>query len=265
MRRDRQDAFAFANPEWLDTIDSTNDELKRRLALSPLERGTVLAARQQTRGRGRMGNAWHSTPNRDLAFSFLWEGDSPGESAGTLPMACALGVIDFLASPGLEIASLCRWPNDVMTARGKMAGILTESIPAETSLLLVIGVGLNVSRDNRRDLLAGVATASIEDFSAERPGQEELLKRLLPFLAARITAWERKGYPAMAGDFGALLWGKGTEARIRTGSGSLSGRITGLGPGGELLLATNGGMVAITSASGIDWRISRSAGTGAWE
>ena len=257
-RRDGRHAFAFTAPEWLDEIDSTNDELKRRLALSPPGRGVVLAARRQTRGRGRMGNAWYGAPDRDLAFSFLWEGDRSVESAGTLPMACALGIIDFLASPGLEIPSSCRWPNDVMTVRGKIAGILTESVPAESPpLRLVIGVGVNVVRDNRRDSLADAAIASLEDFTAGRPGQEELLGRLLPALAARIAAWEREGFPAIAKDMEAVLWGKGKQVRIRAETGSMTGRIAGLGPGGELLLAANDGTVAVTSLSGIDWEESR--------
>ena len=49
----------------LDEVDSTNDEAARQLAAgrpAPF----VILARRQTRGRGRLGRAWHSEANGNL-------------------------------------------------------------------------------------------------------------------------------------------------------------------------------------------------------
>ena len=54
---------------WLDSIDSTNSEALRRLP--ELSGGTVLAAREQTAGRGQRGNTWFSAPGENLTFSIV--------------------------------------------------------------------------------------------------------------------------------------------------------------------------------------------------
>ena len=54
---------------WLDTIDSTNSEALRRLAELPSM--TVLAAREQTTGRGQRGNTWFTEPGKNLTFSII--------------------------------------------------------------------------------------------------------------------------------------------------------------------------------------------------
>ncbi|MDR1519916.1 MAG: biotin--[acetyl-CoA-carboxylase] ligase [Planctomycetota bacterium] len=247
--------FTFAKPAWVDEAGSTNDDLKRLLAgAAPPEPGFVLAARRQTRGRGRLGNSWQTIPNRDLAFSFYWAGEiSPGK-AGSLPMACALGIGDFLAAPGLEITTHCRWPNDVMTERGKIGGILTESRSAGSGIRLVVGIGLNAGSRAGRGEEAGTA-ASIADFAGSVPGQEDLLAGLLPFLAARIAAWNRGGFAAIRADLEARLWDPGTPVRVRSSAGILAGRIAGLGEEGELLLATRAGTISAASSSALDWGV----------
>ena len=52
---------------WLDSIDSTNSEALRRLPEWP--GGTVLAAYEQTAGRGQRGNTWFTQAGKNLTFS----------------------------------------------------------------------------------------------------------------------------------------------------------------------------------------------------
>ncbi|MDR1533662.1 MAG: biotin--[acetyl-CoA-carboxylase] ligase [Planctomycetota bacterium] len=243
----------FSPPEWLEEIDSTNAELKRRLASGyPPETGFVLAARRQKRGRGRLGNKWLTVDNRDLAFSFLWEVGADFETVGTLPMACALGICDFLASPGLEIAARCRWPNDVMTEKGKLAGILTEAFRTESRIGLIVGIGLNAAESAKRDRRIREA-AAIGDFVDDCPGQEEILAKLLPFLAGRLSIWTRKGFSALKPDLESRLGNVGLPVRVRNAGGVMTGRISGLGDRGELLLDSESGTTVATSLAAIDW------------
>src|SRR5690606_27293723 len=44
----------------LDSVDSTNDEARRRLAAGTAAEGTLIWAAEQTAGRGRRGRAWNS-------------------------------------------------------------------------------------------------------------------------------------------------------------------------------------------------------------
>ena len=254
MILNRAETFSFGEPEWLAEVGSTNDCLRDRFLAGAAGSGLTLAARRQTRGRGRRGNRWLSSPGADLAFSFLWLGEIPLRRAGTLPMACALGLCDFAASMGAE--TRCRWPNDVMAGGGKLAGILAETMPASDHVALAVGVGLNLARDAGRDRGLEKPASSLEELAGFRLGQDEALVRLLPFLAARIGRWELEGFAAVRSDLAARLWGVGEMVSARTGGGAIRGVIIGLGDGGELLLESEtGSATAVSSAAAVDWPV----------
>lgn len=245
--------FSFLPPEWVDEIGSTSDELKKRLAAAGLTPGTVLAARRQTRGRGRMGNGWLSSGEGDATFSFYWEGAAEAATAGTISMACALGVRDFLAGYGVECR--CKWPNDVMTERGKICGILAEGgARGEGRFGLVVGIGVNVRRVAGRDELLGRRTAVLEDFSSGPHDVGELLEKLLADLERRIGAWESGGFAAVARDLENCLWGRGKTVTARTaGGGKTTGTVRGLGALGELILdGENGERTMVSSVSALE-------------
>jgi biotin-(acetyl-CoA carboxylase) ligase len=65
----------FLVPEWYQQLSSTNSVLVERVrGGEALADGFVLAAREQTAGRGRYSRVWAARPGRDLMFSFLLRG-----------------------------------------------------------------------------------------------------------------------------------------------------------------------------------------------
>ncbi len=246
-------AFAFLPPEWADEATSTNDVLKSRLAGgAPPASGAVFAARRQTKGKGRLGNAWLSAEGGDLTFSFLWKGGVSLAGAGALPLACGLAVRDFLGEQGVD--ARCKWPNDVFVGDAKICGILIEGgAVADGGLALVAGIGVNVRRHSGRDAVIGRATATLEDCLGRVDAPEALLPPLLRFLALRITAWQRGGFAALRRDMDAALWGRGKPVRARTPGGTVDGVVAGLGENGELLVETEGGgVVSVQSLAALD-------------
>lgn len=253
---DETDApFAFAPPLWLDEATSTNDVLRERLASGvPTPPGTVVAARRQTRGKGRMGGVWQSSPKGDLTFSFYWASRRSPLVAATLPMACALGVRDFLALPPWRIPTRCKWPNDVLAGEAKICGILAEAAAGrDGGLDLVVGIGVNLRPVPGRDAALGRATAAMEDFCPGAGEPEALLPPLLEVLAGRLRLWSRGGFPALRGDLEACLWGVGRRIATKTAAGRVQGVVAGLGEGGELLLRRDdGGIVAVASVTALE-------------
>lgn len=146
--------------ELLDAVGSTNDEL-RRLAAEGAPEGTVVIAERQRAGRGRLGREWHSAAGLGLYVSVLFRPSRPAEESARWTLAASVAACDAcceLADCGVWI----KWPNDLMTVRGKLGGILTElrtsgSRPVE----LVVGAGLNVLQRNADfpPELRGVATS----------------------------------------------------------------------------------------------------------
>ncbi len=270
--------FAFLAPEWAASAGSTNDVLKERLAsASPPPSGAVFAARRQTRGRGRMGNAWQGAESGDLLFSFVWKSGMPLAAAGTLSLACGLAVRDFLGGIGLKAA--CKWPNDVFVGDAKICGILLEGGRsagaddvdcAPDALAVVAGIGVNLRHQPGRDEALGRETASVERCLGRVLAPEEALSALLPCLERRITAWQGGGFAAIRGDMEAALWGRGRAVRVRTrgavaGAGvvagavsgavsaAVSGVIAGLGENGDLLVRAEGGeILAVGSVAALE-------------
>lgn len=132
---------AFA---WVPSTGSTNDDLKGDwLAGKGLP--CLLVAGHQIRGRGRLGRDWIDEPGRSLLFSFCWEWPVEILEQGVLNPALLAGLAVHRALHGLGAHDLIlKWPNDVMSGRRKLAGVLVESAPLGDRLRAVIGVGVNV-------------------------------------------------------------------------------------------------------------------------
>ena len=131
---------------WLDTIDSTNSEALRRLP--DLPSCTVLAAREQTAGRGQRGNTWFSEPGKNLTFSIVLKfgpGAVSARDAHYLNCLASLSVVSLLDSFGIR--SQIKWPNDIYVGKRKICGMLLENTLCTTGLAAsVIGIGLNVNQ-----------------------------------------------------------------------------------------------------------------------
>lgn len=131
----------------LETVDSTNNEVKRR-AVDAVPDGLVVLAGEQTGGRGRRGRSFVSPAGKGLYLSALLRPDCPLEQVSALTAWTAVAVCDAVEElcgirPGIK------WPNDVILDGRKLCGILTElELEAETAALryVVVGLGLNVSQ-----------------------------------------------------------------------------------------------------------------------
>lgn len=128
-----------------DLVESTNDEA-RRLAAEGAGNGTLVWAKQQSKGRGRQGRGFVSPPG-NLYVSLILRPEKPPREAAQLSFVTALALGDAVrtvAPPTIEVHY--KWPNDVLFNGRKGSGILleTEIGPRGTLEWLVIGVGVNV-------------------------------------------------------------------------------------------------------------------------
>lgn len=223
---------------WHDELDSTNDEALR-LAERGAPGGTVVAALRQTAGKGRQGRHWIGLPG-NLNASFLIRPAPAPSEAPKLGFAAALAVADTLAHylhPSLR--PRLKWPNDVLLAGGKVAGILVES----TGNWVVIGIGINLAAAPSD---TPYPAESLSTFTSP-PTPAEALAFLQSSLQAWLTRLERDGFEPIAAAWLALGPPPDAELVIHTGAETISGRFAGLGPDGELLLVTPAGTRKIAS------------------
>lgn len=111
--------------------------------------GTVLAAGQQTGGRGRLGRSFHSPAGKGIYLSVILRPECKPEALMHLTCAVAVAACDAIESvtgmrPGVK------WINDLVCGKKKLGGILTElSLDAVTGTVryAVVGIGINCTHE----------------------------------------------------------------------------------------------------------------------
>jgi BirA family biotin operon repressor/biotin-[acetyl-CoA-carboxylase] ligase len=217
------------------SLGSTND-YAARLANGGAAEGTMVVADEQTEARGRAGRKWHTAPGMGLAFSLVLKPQRP--ETGMASGLGAVAVCQALEKSGLE--PRIKWPNDVLLAGKKVAGILVEAAwQGEVFRFMVLGIGVNVKQEavpkhHRLDFPAG----SIEE-AAQRPVERE---GLLVDIVASLGIWYRR----MEDRFLLEAWEKrlaymGQAVEVTDGALSVSGRVEGLTGRGGLQLKLDSG------------------------
>ena len=116
---------------------STQDAARRLLSLPPDEwSGAMVVAHEQTAGRGRLGRRWIAPAGACLTFSRL---ALRGPSLDRFTLAASVAVAEAVEALS-GVAMRIKWPNDVVTGRQKIAGVLVEAVDNA----VIIGIGVNV-------------------------------------------------------------------------------------------------------------------------
>jgi BirA family transcriptional regulator, biotin operon repressor / biotin---[acetyl-CoA-carboxylase] ligase len=219
---------------------STNADLLGEARAGAAE-GLVLVAEEQTAGRGRLGRAWSAPARAALTFSVLLRPhDVPPARRGWLPLLTGVAVATAVRDQAGVPATL-KWPNDVLVAERKLAGILAEA----HGDAVVVGVGLNVTL-SRAELPVPTATSLLIDDAASTD-RAALLVAILTELAGRYQAW--RAHPDAAElRAGYLRWCAtvGREVRVELPGGTvLSGTAEDVDEVGRLVVRTPENLVRV--------------------
>jgi BirA family biotin operon repressor/biotin-[acetyl-CoA-carboxylase] ligase len=223
-------------------VTSSTQELVRRAATANAAHGTVYLADWQQAGRGRRGRVWIAPPGSSLLFSMLVRESRLAPFAQTA--VCTLALCRVLERSAL--VPRIKWPNDVLLADRKVAGVLTERVSGAGTPYQIVGIGLNVNYGAGRDTLPPFATAL--DWEAGRsfergPLLAAILAELAPLLAEPSLAWET----ALYGEWLRRLWRRRQSVRLSVADQTVEGVVEGATAEGALLLRlANGTLRRIT-------------------
>ena len=224
-------------PQWYARLPSTNTFLKERLAVeSNLPSGTVIAAREQTQGRGRLDREWFSSVGANLTFSILLRGKFAPRQLPSASMAAAVAVAELLEAEGLNPS--LKWPNDVLVNGKKICGILSEGITGG----VIIGIGLNVNMQNTEYIDQPATSVLIA--TGKRRDVDELLGKLLKHLSVRLDEWAQGGFSKVRKNWESKIPNVGKPVTVRDGNAVRTGVLAGFGNDGELLLRDKTGTVS---------------------
>jgi BirA family biotin operon repressor/biotin-[acetyl-CoA-carboxylase] ligase len=189
-------------------VESTNT-MAMHLARQGAAQGTVVIADAQSGGRGRAGKPWYSPAGLNLYLSILLRPALELQEAALLTFIGSLAVADTIDAEGEP--TQVKWPNDVLLADKKVAGVLAELHTARgkvEALVLGIGVNLNVERDMLDRALGEAAwgAVSLKEVLGRKVDRvafaatllENLEKRYHQFLAnggkAVIEEWKARSF-----------------------------------------------------------------------
>ena len=243
--------------EVVDGTGSTNADLLARAQQGEAE-GTVLAAEEQRAGRGRMGRTWVSPPYAALTFSLLIRPDVPPARRGWLPLLTGVAVAAAVTrATGVETG--LKWPNDLLAADAKLAGILAEAVGDA----VVVGIGLNVSTDpaelTRLPASPGrgaLPATSLRAAGATAPNREDILLAILEGFERWYRAWQQAGGdPDRSGlrpEYTRLSATIGRTVRAELPGGqALSGPAVGVDSDGRLLVRVSSGSEVAVAAGDV--------------
>jgi len=222
---------------------STNSTLLGERIGSPV----LLAAEEQSAGRGRRGRRWLSAPGRDLTFSLARRIVRPTRELAALSLVAGVAVTKALRGLGVAHAAI-KWPNDVMAGEAKLGGILVETRLAGGASLAVVGVGINCRTDPELARRTRRRVAFLEELLTPLPSRNALLESLGLALLAALDAFEQQGFEALREDWLTLHAHAGRRLRVRLADGrTVTGVASGLDPDGALQLRTRFGVRAVRS------------------
>jgi BirA family biotin operon repressor/biotin-[acetyl-CoA-carboxylase] ligase len=226
------------------SLPSTNNEAARLAALGA-EEGLAVVAEEQTAGRGRLQRSWVSPMGAGLYCSVLLRPKFSVDRWPLITFVAALSVSDALLESG-NLETDIKWPNDLLAGERKICGILAEVIETEEGRAVVLGMGVNVTREAFPEELSSMAI-SVE----EATGRTIETNTILHFLLRALTRW----YPLLAeidGDEKIIAewisrssYAEGKLVRVVNGDDTLTGTTRGLAPDGALLLETDRGIVTV--------------------
>lgn len=240
---------------WHGSLPSTMDAAAA-LAAGGAPHGVVVAADEQTAGRGRRGAAWASPPGAGLYFSFVARPALAETAAGRPPLsiitlAAGVGVRQGVAA-ATGLGANLKWPNDLLVGRRKLAGILAEGVAiGSPGQAVIVGVGVNVQAAAYPPDVEARAT-SIEGELGRGIDRGALFAEILHALWASLAALEQSPGDILRAWRAASPSATGTRVEWE----GRQGVTAGIDDTGALLVNTAAGLERVIAGE-LQWHLDR--------
>ncbi len=155
----------------------------------------LLAAEEQTAGRGRRGRRWRSARGKGATFSILRRMRCAPAALVGLSVAVGVAAARALRALGARGVTV-KWPNDLMARRRKLGGILIQTRQQDASVVTVVGIGINCRRQPRLQARLGRGVAALDELVARPVSRNIVIGTVGRGVLAALVDWER----ARAGD-----------------------------------------------------------------
>lgn len=223
--------------EYLAETGSTSADIAARLRESQfVPEGHWLVADRQTAGRGRQGRDWFDGAGNFMGSTVVHPRFGDPEPA-TLALVAGLAARQAVTALPAGEDVLLKWPNDLMIAKAKLAGILLERVGDS----VIVGVGVNLAI---APAVSGRETVALG--GADRDAFAAELARLFDL---ELDRWRNFGLAAIVRRWLAAAHPVGTPLRVgEPGAVPLNGSFAGLTEDGALQLRLADGSTRVIHA-----------------
>ena len=218
---------------------STNEIAAQIVDQSSVAEGTTVITDRQLKGKGQWGNSWITEDFKNLTFSIVLKPTFLAlGNRFYLNIIIALGVRKAVSTL-LKTPVWVKWPNDIMTERGKLAGILIENqLQGQTIAHSVAGVGLNV---NQLEFSIPSAT-SLAIVSGDQFALPQVLETLMECIEAYYLMLRQGALESLKVSYEASLYWKDELHTFATAEETFKGIIKGVDADGQLQVESEGGV-----------------------
>ncbi len=190
----------------VDAIASTNTFLKDLNREKHLVDSVCVMANEQLAGKGQMGTVWQSNPGENLTCSvFMPLKEVKLTDQFYVSISTSLAIWDCLSS--LQVPKLSiKWPNDILSDRQKVCGVLIENIVKNGRLIgAILGIGININQvvfDNLPQ------AGSLKKILGRSFTIDEVLHLLLNALEERFSELDASNFIFLKEEYEELLFRK---------------------------------------------------------
>jgi BirA family transcriptional regulator, biotin operon repressor / biotin---[acetyl-CoA-carboxylase] ligase len=219
--------------EFHEELSSTND-LAKDLVRQGGVNGTVIFAKRQMSGRGRMQRIWES-PLGGLWMSILLKPKLNLADAAKLTLSAGVALARAIQTLyGLKVG--IKWPNDIVYQGKKLAGILGEVVGEwNTVQTLILGIGVNANF-NRQELSSELPATTLHEVLGYDVNLNRLAAVILLELEREVEALEQGDTQGLRERWMDLAVGIGTLVVVERGGEVYKGTFKGIHETGELIL-----------------------------
>ena len=154
----------------------------------------LLAAEEQTAGRGRHGRRWRAARGAGATFSIRRRLRCEQRHLAGLSVAVGLSAARALRRLGARGVAV-KWPNDLMVRRRKLGGILIETRAAPRSSMagsvVIVGIGINCRPQPRLGARLGRGVAALQEVLRRPVSRNAVIEAVARAVLDALCAWER--------------------------------------------------------------------------
>jgi BirA family transcriptional regulator, biotin operon repressor / biotin---[acetyl-CoA-carboxylase] ligase len=216
----------------VSATESTNSLAREWYQSNKNDTPFCLIAKDQIAGRGQRGTSWVSNHGENLTMSVVYSNPQI-EILNQFLLSAGVALAVWEALNELKINNLkLKWPNDIMSAKYKIGGILIENILSNGRIsATIIGLGLNVNQQEFQDLPQAASLFMIKGRTYDLDDVAERITSSIERKIDQIGAIKER----ILKDYERHLFRKNKVSTFRLPNGDLlTGIIRGVSPTGLL-------------------------------